>query len=61
MKVEKLESWPKNCNPFEHDVFSMGTHIGSNITILHMNHNNEECKELVLVNLKTGERIKVKI
>jgi hypothetical protein len=59
MKVEKLEDYPKNCNPFHHDPVSMGTNIASNVTIMHMNFEDAQCEELVIVNTESGERLKI--
>lgn len=59
--VKSLESFPENCNPFNHDSYLMGTTIGKNLTVMYENHPDNSCKYLVLVNTKTGERIKILI
>lgn len=46
-------------NPFRQDLFHMGTKLGSNVTILHRNFDSQEAKYLIIVNTKTGERMKL--
>lgn len=59
MKVEKIESFPAGANPFNHDLMRMGHTIGKDLMLMMSNHSGEECKSLVLVNTKTGERWKL--
>lgn len=59
MTTEKLDSFPPNSNPFHHDAYHMGTQIGSNCTIMHPNHSNKECDYIIVINTKTGERLKI--
>ena len=64
MKFEKIEPMTPNedktpFNPFQQDLFHMGTKLGKNITILHRNFPKDNCEYLILVNTITGEQIKV--
>ena len=61
MQVEKIESYPPNCNPYEHDPTSIGTQVGVNVTILCNTHWDQKCNEFVIVNIETGERLKIEI
>lgn len=58
--VEKLDSFPPNENPFNHDAFHMGTKMGKDLMIMHANHTNEKCNYMIFINTKTGERFRVK-
>ncbi len=46
-------------NAFRQDFFNMGTILGRNVTALYGNFDEEECKEIILVNTRTGQRIRV--
>ena len=68
MKIEDLEPMTTNpedlnqdgfINPFHQDLTSMGTQIGKNVTVLHMNFPSEVAESIVIVNTKTGERIRI--
>lgn len=59
MKVSYLESFPPNSNPFHHDFYNMGTNIGTNVTVMMGNHDNEECRYLIIVDRKTGKRLRI--
>lgn len=59
MKVNRRPSFPRDCNPFEHDTFRMGTDIGRNITIMYAAHKAEYCEYIIIVDKTTGERISV--
>lgn len=54
-----LKPFPPNENPFNHDLFNMGTKMGKDLMIMHANHDTEDCKYIVLINTKTGERVKI--
>jgi hypothetical protein len=60
MKLTKIESIPKG-NPFLHILWHMGTPIGKDLMIMHMNHTEYSCKDIILVNPETGERYKLDI
>ena len=57
--VNRVDSMPAGDNPFWHDAGRMGTQIGSNVTIMHGGHPNQEQAEIIVVNHTTGERIRV--
>ena len=59
MKVELLSSFPPGENPFCHDHFNMGQTMGKNVTVMFGNHSSEEMGYLIVVNTRTGERIKI--
>jgi hypothetical protein len=61
MNLEKMEPIPPGSNPFHHDLFNMGQQIGKDLMLMFSNHSDEECKYLILVNTKTGERTKIVI
>lgn len=58
-RVEKLSPIPAGENPFLHDAYNMGRYIGKNLLLMQGNHDNEECKYIILVNQKTGERVRL--
>lgn len=60
IEVEVKESFPPNSNPFLHDAYHMGTKLGSNVMILYKEFTDEKQKYIYLVNIETGERIKIK-
>lgn len=59
MNIEKLPSFRKEANPFRSDNYHIGTPIGKNIVIMHPNFPKEYCKYIIIVNKKTGERVKI--
>ena len=59
MYTAELTNFPPNSNPFNHDLFHMGTKLGTNCTIMYPNHKDEECKYLIIINTVTGERLRV--
>ena len=63
MKIETLKPMVKSeneiLNPFTQDMYHMGTNIGSNVVVMMKNHVEEECKYLIVVDCKTGERVKI--
>lgn len=61
MIAEVRESFPANANPFHNDFYHMGTKLGTNVIIMHENHPSEVMKYLIIVNIVTGERMKVTI
>lgn len=61
MRIENLDPQTPNTNPFTEDAFHMGTRLGNNVMIMHKNHPDEHAHYLIIVNITTGERIKVVI
>lgn len=58
MKVTTLESINPG-NPFHSDAVHMGTYIGKNCAVMMLNHAHQECKYIIVVDMETGERIRV--
>lgn len=46
-------------NPFSQDVYHMGTRLGTNVIIMHSNFDHDPARYLIVVDCKTGERIKI--
>ena len=59
MQVEKMPDFPPNSNPFCHDPYHMGTQLGSNVIVMHENHNDKPADYLIIVHIPTGQRIRV--
>jgi len=59
METTQLSSFPPGANPFTEDVYHMGVKLGTNIMIMMPNHVSEVCPYLIVVNIDTGERMKV--
>ena len=57
MNVKALGSFPPDSNPFNHDLYHMGTEIGKNVIVMYANHPGEQCDYLIVVNRETGERM----
>lgn len=58
MEVTVMESFPENCNPFHHDKFNMGTSINDRFVGMFSDYHSDT---LILVDVKTGKRIKIKV
>ena len=50
---------PPGENPFKHDYFSMGTTVAKNVMIMHPSHDSQRAGEIYIVNIETGERVRV--
>lgn len=59
LRIAELSAFPANANPYHHDAFHMGKCIGSNAHIMLPNHDSEYCPYIIVINTKTGERLKV--
>lgn len=59
LRTVEIDSIPANSNPFHHDAYHMAKQIGSNCMIMLSNHDDEQCKYFIVINTKTGERMKV--
>ncbi len=60
-EIENLDNFPPEANPFHYDGVNMGVKLGLNAMFMISNHVNEECLSVILVNITTGERIRIKI
>jgi len=56
-----LPNFPPNTNAFHNDAYHMGTVIGTNCTILYEQHSNKEQDYIIVVNTKTGEKLKINL
>jgi hypothetical protein len=61
VELEELEAFPPNENPYHHDLSNMGELRGKDLMLMYQNHSNEECHFLILVDMETGQRVKVSI
>lgn len=61
MTTKELPPIPPKSNPFNHDQYHMGIYVGDNCMIMVPNHQSEECEYVIVVNITTGERLKVDI
>jgi len=67
ISVKELDQYPENCNPFLHDLFSMGADISGGWMAMHSNHfgndlngrPHPEPQTIVLVNVRTGRRFEL--
>jgi len=68
MKTEELEPMTTNpedlnengyINPFRQDFSSMGTQIGKNVTIMHMNFPDGVADYITVIDTLTGKRIRI--
>lgn len=57
--VEVLEKFPENSNPYHHDFSNMGTPIAKNCEVMYSSRSNGELESIIVVNTKTGERIRI--
>jgi hypothetical protein len=60
-ELETLEKFPAGDNPFWHDAFHMGTFIGNNVLVMHKNFEHEHADYIILCNIETGERLRIKL
>jgi hypothetical protein len=56
-----LEPIPPGSNPFVFDLHNMGEQIGNGLMLMFGNHPGEPCKYLILVDIKSGERVRLQI
>lgn len=61
IKQVKLVSFPENANPYVQDIYNMGTPFGKDLVLMHKHHATDECTYIILVNTRTGERVKLEI
>lgn len=59
LKVVKMNSFPENCNPYHYDSYHMGLDVGIDLVMMLENHASEKMDYFILVNTRTGERVKV--
>ena len=64
IKVEEVESYPPNCNPFNQDLFHMGSQITGNWMAMYKEHiarkpEDDEAQYMYLINTKTGRRFRL--
>lgn len=56
--IEALEDFPPG-NPFEHDLYHMGSPLGTNALLMFGNHQDQVCNYFIICNPQTGQRFKV--
>ena len=61
MKVSSMKPIPSGENPFSHDLYNMGTPVGSNLMVMYDVHDNASASYLIIVNKETGERLNIEI
>lgn len=54
--VREVESIPPGANPFNHDLWRMGTPIDKDLILMYSNSRPDQITHVVLVNTKTGRR-----
>lgn len=59
METIQLPSIPANSNPFDYDLYNMGTRVASNCIIMHSTHSTQDAASVIVINTVTGERTKV--
>lgn len=64
MRCEKMDSFKRKenddsefMNPFNYDLVRMGVEVGKNVTVMYSSHDYN--KDIIIVNNKTGERLKI--
>ncbi len=53
MRMEQLEPFPPEANPFSHDGYHMGTRMGKNVLI------ELRPRGVIICNIKTGQRLRI--
>lgn len=61
MKLTELPPIPVGANPFNHDLFNMGTRLGKGITVMHRNFPDAPCPYLIIIDSNTGKRVRIDI
>lgn len=59
MNTSEMDPIEPGTNPYLSDAFNMGMTLGTNVVVMFGNHQNEECKYLIVVNTETGERLRI--
>lgn len=59
--VQEVESIPPGANPFNHDLWRMGTPIDKDLILMYSNSRPDQITHVVLVNTKTGRRFDLDI
>ena len=61
MTVIEMTPFPPHANPYREDAYHMGVSIGKNVKVMMSNHDDEICRYLIIVNIETGERLRITI
>jgi len=59
ISMDLMDRIPAGDNPYSHDLFHMGKSVGSNITVMFASHDDQVCDYLILIDQRTGERVRV--
>lgn len=57
IKMQRLQDFPAETNPFHHDHYHMGTAMGTNVMVMMPNHADQHCDYIIVINTATGERV----
>ncbi len=60
MIVERMTPMLVGVSPYQQDAYHMGQKLWSNVLAMMTNHPEEQMDYVILVNLATGERVKVR-
>jgi hypothetical protein len=56
----QMDPLPADCNPFQHDLYSMGVQVSGRWTAMFDKHVGEEDPAyIIMVNTRTGQRFKL--
>ena len=58
--IRKMDSIAPG-NPFLSDDCNMGQPIGKDLMLMYGNHSTQDCHYLILVDTKTGDRVRINI
>lgn len=60
MKVNEIHDFmPSGENPFNHDIELMGIRIGTNVTVMFRDFDNERQRFIFVIDHETGQRVKI--
>jgi len=57
--VSNLLSIEAGSDPMREDIFNMGMKLAKDVTLMFPNHPSEEARYLIIIDEKTGKRLKV--
>lgn len=64
LQMRVMDSMPRAkpnqvINPFHFDFYHMGQNFSKHVMIMMANHDTEPAKYMILINVKTGERVRI--
>lgn len=60
INITLLEQFPPG-NPFCHDLFRMGSVIGTNCVVMYKEHTSKKQPYIIVCNTETGERVQINL